>query len=63
VGVPARPVDRAVQAEPCFDAYGMPPADTEADPILCAIESLRAELCELEGRVGQLMASRSDTAD
>ena len=25
VGIPARPVDRAIQAEPCFDAYGLPP--------------------------------------
>jgi serine O-acetyltransferase len=63
VGIPARPVDRAIQAEPCFDAYGLPPADADTDPILRAVESLRAELCELEGRVGQLMASRSNPAD
>jgi len=57
VGIPARPVDRAPQPKPCFDAYGMP-SDCEMDPILNAIESLRAELCELEGRVGQLTAAR-----
>jgi serine O-acetyltransferase len=59
VGIPARPVDRAPQTEPCFDCYGMPP-DGEMDPILCAIESLRAELCELEARVGLLAAARSN---
>jgi serine O-acetyltransferase len=62
VGIPARPVDRAPRQDPCFDCYGLP-QDGEMDPILCAIESLRAELCELEGRVGQLAATRSNPAD
>jgi serine O-acetyltransferase len=62
VGIPARPVDRTPRQEPCFDCYGMP-QDGEMDPILCAIESLRAELCDLEARVGQIAAARPNPAD
>ncbi len=62
VGIPARPIDRAAAQKPCFDAYGLP-QDTDIDPVLCALESLRAELCELEARVGQLTSIRSDPAD
>ena len=64
VGIPARAVDRARATaggcKPGFDCYGMP-ADADMDPILGAVESLRAELCELEARFGQLAASRTDS--
>lgn len=62
VGIPARPVGQDHPRPPCCAAYGMP-QDGELDPILVAVESLRAELCELEARVGQLAASRPNPAD
>ncbi|MBV9735852.1 MAG: serine O-acetyltransferase [Acidisphaera sp.] len=55
VGIPARPVDRKPVAgrRPAFDAYGTP-AEAALDPLLRDIESLRAELAELETRVARL---------
>jgi serine O-acetyltransferase len=57
VATPARPLDRVRSKEPCFDAYGTPCAEMSVDPLLRDIESLRAELAELEARVG-LLAGR-----
>lgn len=54
VAATARPLDRARRREPCFDAYGTPCAEMAVDPLLRDIESLRAELAELEARVGLL---------
>lgn len=56
VGIPARPVERRVDRaarRPSFDAYGTP-AEGVLDPLLRDIESLRAELAELECRVARL---------
>jgi serine O-acetyltransferase len=53
VGIPARPVDRA-RPRPSFDAYGTP-CEALVDPLLRDLESLRAELTALEGRVGQIL--------
>ena len=52
VGIPARPVERKPNrgARPPFDAYGSP-VEGVLDPLLREIESLRAELGELEARV------------
>jgi len=60
VGVPARPVERRTPLDrrrPVFDPYGTP-CDGTPDPVLCEIERLRAELAELETRVGRLAADR-----
>jgi serine O-acetyltransferase len=61
VGIPARPVERRVERRaargdrrPAFDAYGTP-AEGVLDPLLRDIESLRAELSELECRVSKVM--------
>lgn len=54
VGIPARPVERQpARGKPCFDAYGTP-AEGVLDPLLRDIETLRAELAELECRVESL---------
>lgn len=55
VGIPARPVERRVDraARRRFEAYGTP-AEGVLDPLLRDIESLRAELSELECRVARL---------
>jgi serine O-acetyltransferase len=61
VGIPARPVDRRPDRKrPVFDAYGTP-TDCNLDPLLRDIETLRAELAELEARVGR-QAMRRETA-
>ncbi len=55
VGIPAKPIDRAPccdPAHPAFDPYGTP-AEAALDPLLHDIESLRAELAELEARIGR----------
>jgi len=52
VGIPARSIDRD-RGDPCFDAYGTP-VEAALDPLLREMETLRAELTELEGRVGRL---------
>jgi serine O-acetyltransferase len=52
VGVPARPIERRHDLPPCFDPYGTP-TEAAIDPLLRDIESLRAELAELETRVAR----------
>jgi serine O-acetyltransferase len=62
VGIPARPVERRTDRKrPVFDAYGTP-TDCNLDPLVREIETLRAELAELEVRVGRYGARR-ETAD
>ena len=61
VGVPARPVDRKLPRPTAkqaggFDPYGMP-CDESLDPLLRDIEGLRAELAELEARVGRMQTA------
>jgi serine O-acetyltransferase len=54
VGIPARPVDRRPgRNRTTFDAYGTP-AEGVRDPLLREIETLRAELSEVEARLAQL---------
>jgi serine O-acetyltransferase len=54
VGIPARPVDRKLpRREAPFDPYGMPCEDA-LDPLLRDLESMRAELAELEARVARI---------
>ena len=59
VGIPARPVERdstrrTPMARPeSFMAYGTPCEGTE-DPLVCTIETMRAELLALEARVSAL---------
>ena len=52
VGIPARAVDRKPQ-RPVFESYGTP-CDEMLDPLLRDLESLRAELSELETRDASL---------
>ena len=54
VGIPARPVDRTRRTH-CFDPYGTP-AEAALDPLLRDVESLRAELTEVEARLARLAA-------
>ncbi len=69
VGIPARPVDRgpvnrAIRRDrgaPSFDPYGMP-CDDSLDPLACELESLRAEMAELEARISRIAQSRSPDA-
>lgn len=67
VGIPARPVGRdptrreTARPPGRFVAYGTP-CDGAADPVLCSIEMLRAELLVLEARVSQLQ-QRSPAAE
>jgi serine O-acetyltransferase len=57
VGIPARPVERKMgRARQGFDAYGTP-AEGVLDPLLRDIESLRAELAEVECRLAALRAA------
>jgi serine O-acetyltransferase len=51
VGIPARAVERSGR-QPRFDAYGTP-CDPCLDPLLHEIETMRAELTELEARMPQ----------
>ncbi len=53
VGIPARPVERGERRKPRFDAYGTP-TDCDLDPLLHDLESLRAELTEVEARVARM---------
>lgn len=55
VAAPANALDRQ-RRDPCFDSYGTPCAEMSVDPLLRDIESLRAELAELETRVAGLSA-------
>jgi serine O-acetyltransferase len=57
VAAPANALDRQ-RRDPCFDSYGTPCSEMSVDPLLRDIESLRAELTELEARVGQLARMR-----
>jgi serine O-acetyltransferase len=61
VGIPARPVDRRLRRQPEFDPYGMP-CDDSLDPLLRDLEGLRAELAELEVRVGRLSKAQEETS-
>ena len=54
VGIPARSIDRK-RRDPCFDPYGTP-AEAALDPLLRDVESLRAELTEVEARLARLAA-------
>ncbi len=60
VGIPARPIERdplkKAQRLPSFIAYGTPCEGT-MDPIVCAVETLRAEMLMLEARVSTLQRS------
>ncbi len=56
VGIPARPIERR-RREPCFDPYGTP-LEAALDPLMRDVESLRAELTEVEARLALLMAAR-----
>lgn len=60
VGIPARPIERdplkKMQRQPAFVAYGTPCEGT-MDPIVCAVETLRAELLALEIRVAEMQRS------
>ena len=65
VGIPARPVERdqlksgtpkKTARPPSFVAYGTP-CDDAPDPVVCAIETLRAELLALEARVASMQRS------
>ncbi len=60
VGIPARPIERdplkKIQRQPAFVAYGTPCEGT-MDPIVCAVETLRAELLALEIRVAEMQRS------
>ncbi len=59
VGVPAQPVDRKLPRRASdFDPYGMP-CEEMLDPLLRSIEGLRAEIAELEARVGRANAEES----
>ena len=53
VGIPARPVERGLKRKPRFDAYGTP-TDCDLDPLLHDIETLRAELTQVEARLARL---------
>lgn len=55
VAAPAHAMDRA-RGRPRFDSYGTPCSEMSVDPLLRDIESLRAELAELETRVAGLSA-------
>ncbi|MDA8051421.1 MAG: serine O-acetyltransferase [Rhodospirillales bacterium] len=62
VGVPAHPVDRPVEREAELNAargaaYGTP-CEGDVDPLLSEIESLRAELSEVEAKLARLAAQR-----
>jgi serine O-acetyltransferase len=60
VGIPARPIERdplkKVVRQPAFVAYGTPCEGT-LDPLVCAIETLRAEVLALEARVAERQRS------
>jgi serine O-acetyltransferase len=57
VGVPARPVARGMPRRMAdFDPYGMP-CDDSPDPVECELETLRADLQELQARVARMQAA------
>jgi serine O-acetyltransferase len=58
VGIPARPVERrADRKRATFDAYGTP-MDCALDPLVREIETLRADLAEMEARIAQFGSRR-----
>ena len=64
VGIPARPVAEKIPPEPhscAFEAYGTP-QDEKSDPVLGMLESFRAELESLRGRVNELEAENAELA-
>jgi serine O-acetyltransferase len=58
VGVPARPVERRAGRDAARGAAYGTPCDGELDPLLKDIETLRAELTEVEARLARLAAAR-----
>ena len=60
VGIPARPVERdrtkRARKPAGFVAYGTPCEET-VDPVVCALEALRAEMIALEARMTALQRS------
>jgi serine O-acetyltransferase len=56
VGIPARPIERDRRDRGCFDPYGTP-VEAALDPLLRDVESLRAELAELECRVSRRVSA------
>jgi len=56
VGIPARPIERDRRDRGCFDPYGTP-AEAALDPLLRDVETLRAELAELECRVSRRVSA------
>jgi len=57
VGIPARPVDRKLpRRQAPFDPYGMPCEDA-LDPLLRDLETMRAELTELEARIARVAST------
>jgi serine O-acetyltransferase len=58
VGIPARPVERRRGTpRPAFTPYGTP-CDEQLDPVVKALESLRAELAEVEAHIARLEEAR-----
>jgi serine O-acetyltransferase len=62
VGIPARPVDRRAERDAVRGAAYGTPCDGELDPLLRDLESLRAELSEVEARMARLAAARREPA-
>ncbi|WP_158743435.1 serine O-acetyltransferase [Acidisphaera sp. L21] len=69
VGIPARPVERnpaerdrtKPMPAPRFLAYGTP-CDGSPDPLMCQIETLRAELLAVEERVAEMVRNQPHPA-
>lgn len=61
VGIPARPVERRkaplAPASPAFTPYGTP-CDEQLDPVVKALETMRAELAEVEAHIAALEEAR-----
>lgn len=62
VGIPARPVERkrprpGTEA-PAFEPYGTP-CDEQLDPVVRSLESLRAELAEVEAKLDAVRKERA----
>jgi serine O-acetyltransferase len=62
VGVPARPIDRWAARDAVRGAAYGTPCDGELDPLLKNVETLRAELSEVEAHVARLAAARREPA-
>lgn len=57
VGIPARPVEKKKGAKPAFTPYGTP-CDEQLDPVVRALDSMRAELAEVEAHIARLEEAR-----